>query len=61
LAIEGQAIQVEITQSVTVAALGQEPEGNEADITGSIAPPATAGTAPPPEPEVEPAGLLPIE
>ena len=60
LAIEGQAIQVEITQSVTVAALGQEPEGNEADITGSIAPPTTAGTAPPPEPEAEPAGLLPI-
>lgn len=60
-AIEGQAIQVEITQSVAVAALGQEPEGNEADITGSIAPPTTAGTAPPPEPEAEPAGLLPIE
>jgi hypothetical protein len=37
LAIEGQAIPVEITQSVTIAVLGQSDEGNqELDITGSV-------------------------
>jgi hypothetical protein len=36
-AIEGQAIPVEITQSVTIAVLGQSDEGNqELDITGSV-------------------------
>jgi hypothetical protein len=36
-AIEGQAIVVEITQSVTIAALGQSVEGGEgSDITGSV-------------------------
>jgi hypothetical protein len=36
-ALEGQAIQVEITQTVTVAALGQElVASNEPDITGTV-------------------------
>jgi hypothetical protein len=50
-ASEGQAIRVEITQTVTVAATGQATEGD--DITGSITP-ASSEPAKTAEPEPTP-------